>query len=86
MICVVFRVSNFLMNLGFCLVGLLQVGLALTTSLAAFLNAGLLMAGLYRDGVFRFQAGWLVFLLRILLANAAMVVFLMSFSGDWQEW
>jgi len=45
-----------------------------------------LMAGLYRDGVFRFQAGWLVFLLRILLANAAMVVFLMNFSGDWQEW
>jgi len=46
----------------------------------------LLMAGLYRDGVFRFQAGWLVFLLRIFLANAAMVVFLMNFSGDWQEW
>ncbi len=83
---VVAMVSNMVMNLGFFLMGLAHVGLALATSLAAFLNAGLLMAGLYRDGVFRFQAGWLVFLLRILLANAAMVVFLMTFSGDWQEW
>jgi len=38
------------------------VGLALATSLAAFLNAGLLMQGLRADGVFRFQPGWLLLL------------------------
>ncbi|GJM14249.1 MAG: putative lipid II flippase MurJ [Pseudohongiella sp.] len=83
---IVAMVSNMIMNLLFFLGGLAHVGLALATSLAAFLNAGLLLRGLVADGVFKFQRGWGVFLLRVVLANALMVYFLMSFSGDWQDW
>lgn len=83
---IVAMVSNMFMNLAFFLGGLAHVGLALATSLAAFLNAGLLLRGLTRDGVFRFQSGWSVFLLRIILANALMVYFLLSFAGEWQDW
>lgn len=66
--------------------GMAHTGLALATSLAAFLNAGLLFAGLRRDGVFHFQPGWGVFLARMLLANALMCVFLVYVAGEWQQW
>ena len=83
---IVAMVSNMIMNLLFFLAGLAHVGLALATSLAAFLNAGLLLRGLMTDGVFKFRPGWGVFLLRVLLANALMAYFLMSFSGERQDW
>jgi putative peptidoglycan lipid II flippase len=83
---VVAMVCNMVLNLVFFLAGLAHVGLALATSLAAFLNAGLLLRGLQADGVFRFQPGWLKFLLRVLVANLMMVLFLVSLSGDWQWW
>lgn len=83
---IVAMASNMVMNLVFFLAGLAHVGLALATSLAAFLNAGLLLRGLQADAVFRFQPGWGVFLLRVLLANGLMVYFLISFSGTWQDW
>lgn len=63
-----------------------HTGLALATSLAAFLNAGMLWAGLRKDGVFRFQPGWGLFSLRVVVANVVMCVFLVWLSGDWQEW
>jgi len=66
-----------------------HAGLALATSISAFLNAGLLFIGLYRLGVYRPQAGWGVLGLRLLLANAAMVlviVWLGSLSAGWLEW
>lgn len=65
---------------------LAHTGLALATSLAAFLNAGLLLAGLIRAGVFSFQPGWTKFVLQMLLANALMSMFLVWFAGDWQDW
>jgi putative peptidoglycan lipid II flippase len=83
---IVAMVSNMAMNLVFFIGGLAHVGLALATSLAAFLNAGLLLRGLTVDGVFKFQPGWGIFLFRIVLANALMVFFLISFAGDWQDW
>ncbi len=83
---IVAMVSNMAMNLIFYLGGLAHVGLALATSLAAFLNAGLLLRGLMNEGVFRFQAGWGVFLARVAVANALLVTFLVHFSGDWQQW
>jgi putative peptidoglycan lipid II flippase len=79
-------IANMVMNIGFYVAGYAHVGLALATSLAAFLNAGLLWAGLLRDGAFRFQAGWGVFLLRLLLANALMLMFLVVLAGAWQQW
>ena len=78
--------SNMVMNIIFYLNGLAHVGLALATSLAAFLNAGLLLRGLFSDKVFYLQPGWAFFLLRIVLANAAMVIFLIYFAGEWQDW
>jgi len=78
--------ANMAMNLGFFLAGLAHVGLALATSLAAFLNAGLLWRGLYRDQVFQLQRGWGGFLLQILAANLVMGLFLYFQAGDWQQW
>lgn len=66
--------------------GMAHTGLALATSLAAFLNAGLLLGGLLRDDVYRFQAGWLVFACRLLLANALMAAFLLYWAGPWEQW
>jgi putative peptidoglycan lipid II flippase len=78
--------TNMILNVVFYLYGLAHVGLALATSLAAFLNAGLLLAGLRADGVFRFQTGWFLFLARIIVANGVMAYFLISMAGDWQQW
>lgn len=78
--------ANMVMNLAFYLYGLAHVGLALATSLAAFLNAGLLLTGLRRDGVFYFQPGWGLFLFRLLLANSAMAALLLIGAGDWRIW
>jgi len=78
--------ANMTMNIIFYLSGLAHVGLALATSLAAFLNAGLLLRGLRAEKVFFFQTGWLAFLVRIALANFVMAFFLINFSGAWEDW
>jgi putative peptidoglycan lipid II flippase len=49
-----------------------HVGLALATSVAALLNAGLLYRGLRQDGVLAHSPGWTMLLLQLLLANVAM--------------
>ena len=49
-----------------------HVGLALATSLAAFLNAALLFLGLYRPGIFIFQPGFAALILRYILALLGM--------------
>ena len=78
--------TNMALNIIFYLNGLAHVGLALATSLAAVLNAVLLLAGLRSDGVFRFQNGWFLFLVRIIAANGVMAYFLVSVTGNWQQW
>jgi putative peptidoglycan lipid II flippase len=83
---VVAMVANMVMNLGFYLAGFAHVGLALATSLAAFLNASLLVFALRKEGVFNFHSGWLVYILRLLFANAVMAVFLLYMKGDWEVW
>jgi putative peptidoglycan lipid II flippase len=84
---IVAMVANMVMNLVLVFVfDFGHTGLALATSLAAMLNAGLLLLGLIRQGVFRFQAGWGLFLLRMLLANVLMSAFLWWLAGDWQNW
>ncbi|MFT6401734.1 MAG: putative peptidoglycan lipid II flippase [Pseudohongiellaceae bacterium] len=83
---VIAMVANMIMNLLFYMAGFAHVGLALATSLAAFLNAGLLLRGLRADGVFTFQAGWLVFSMRLILANALMAAYLVMVSSEWQAW
>ncbi len=78
-------VANMVMNLMF-IVPLKHAGLALATSLSAFLNAGLLLRGLLRDEVFRWQSGWSRFLLQIVAANLVMVLFLLGFAADTGVW
>ena len=50
-----------------------HVGLALATSVAAMLNALLLYRGLRRDQVLEHTPGWMSLMLRVLVANTAMV-------------
>lgn len=53
-----------------------HAGLALATSLAAFLNALLLLRKLLRDRIFNPLDGWLPFLARVFIANVAMAAVL----------
>ena len=46
-----------------------HAGLALSIGLGALLNAGLLLSGLLRRGVYKPQPGWLGFVASVLLAN-----------------
>ena len=50
-----------------------HVGLALATSISAFLNAGLLYGGLRREGVLQITEGWLKFLIQVAFASAVML-------------
>ena len=66
-----------------------HLGLALATTLAAYLNAGLLLRGLLRDGVYHFHPGWGRYMARLLLATggmAATVVFLTEDTAAWLAW
>lgn len=83
---IVAMTTNMILNIVFFLNGFAHVGLALATSLAAFINAGLLWFGLKQEGVFVFQPGWLRYLSQIVFANAVMVAFILYFAGPWQEW
>jgi len=62
-----------------------HVGLALATSVAAMLNAGLLYRGLRRDGVLVHGAGWGSLMVQVVLANAAMWAILhwLQLPPDW---
>lgn len=65
-----------------------HAGLALATSLSAFMNAGWLLHGLIREGVFRWQPGWGLMLMRLVLSAGAMVTVLLSIQtqlGNWLE-
>ncbi|WP_305909319.1 murein biosynthesis integral membrane protein MurJ [Methylomarinum sp. Ch1-1] len=68
---------------------LAHAGLALATSLGAFFNASLLLAKLLKDRIYRPGKQWRVFILRIILANEIMAVFLhhvveLIWQYDWQ--
>ncbi len=66
-----------------------HVGLALATSLAAWLNAGLLLRGLRRRDYYQFQSGWKVAGLRLVLATLVMALVLFWVTPDdlvWLEW
>ncbi|HNP37145.1 MAG TPA: murein biosynthesis integral membrane protein MurJ [Woeseiaceae bacterium] len=63
-----------------------HVGLALATSIAAILNAGLLYAGLRRSQVLRHGKGWAVLCARIVIANLAMFAILLYLKQPLQSW
>ena len=83
--------ANMVMNLAFVLplmyyLGIGHVGLALATSCAAWLNAGLLLRGLRKADVFVFQPGWARYTVRLLVATAAMVIAVLLMGQDIQSW
>jgi putative peptidoglycan lipid II flippase len=63
-----------------------HAGLAVATSLSAFLNAGLLYRGLRREGVLVHAAGWGRFLLRTVLACVVMGMLLKYFVPPETAW
>jgi putative peptidoglycan lipid II flippase len=78
-------VANLILNLAL-VVPLAHAGLALATSLAAFINAGLLYRGLRLGGHHRPRPGWGGFVVKVALANAAMVLFLAYMRGAEELW
>ncbi len=82
---IIAMVANMVMNL-ILVFPLAHAGLALATSLSAFLNAFLLFRVLRREGVYNPEAGWLKLGLQVLLANLAMAALLWWGTGDIQAW
>tara|TARA_R110002110_G_scaffold415765_2_gene655160 strand:- start:7539 stop:9134 length:1596 start_codon:yes stop_codon:yes gene_type:complete len=86
--------ANMVLNLAFVwplmvYFGVGHLGLALATSVAAYLNAGLLLRGLLRANVFHFHPGWMRYSLRLLTATAVMAAVLMVCVPEpavWQQW
>ena len=77
--------ANMVLNLTF--VWFLQhAGLALATSLAAFINASLLYFGLRKAGVMVHQPGWFVFALRLVIANVLLFAFLFWITPAQATW
>jgi putative peptidoglycan lipid II flippase len=76
-----------IMNVAFLLLTPLQhAGLALSVGLGACLNATLLWVTLQKTGAYRPQPGWLLFLLKLLIAVTVMALVLhvaATWSGDW---
>jgi putative peptidoglycan lipid II flippase len=91
---IIAMVTNMVLNLVFViplytLWNIGHVGLALATSLAAYLNAGLLLRGLHRSGALQFQPGWGRFMLRLMVATAVMAWALVLLTPEqelWQQW
>jgi len=65
---------------------LAHAGLALSTGLGACLNAGLLLRGLLKRGIYQPQPGWGLFLLKILVALIALAAMLGWLSQDTSFW
>lgn len=63
-----------------------HIGLALATTVSAFVNAGLLLRGLWTSGVYRPEDGWLTLGSKVMLANGVMLVVLWFSSGSLDAW
>ena len=63
-----------------------HVGLAVATSVAAWVNAGLLYRILRQEGVYVPRPGWVVFLAKIAAAGVLMAVVVHLCGGDVQGW
>jgi len=84
---VVAMLANIVLNIAL-VFQLAHAGLALATSIAAFLNVGLLLHKLLRDQTYRPEPGWLLFLFRILIANGVMgsLLYYGADGAAWSSW
>ncbi len=81
-------VTNIVLNAAL-ITPLAHAGLALATSLAAMLNASLLLMALYKQRIYIPSRGWLVFAGRLLLANGVMGIVLFAIHQPiavWHSW
>jgi len=78
-------VANMVLNL-ILIFPLQHVGLALATSLSAFLNAGLLFWGLWRGGVLQLEPDWFRFLMQVSFATAVMSGCIFYFQPPLSFW
>ncbi|GAA6135089.1 murein biosynthesis integral membrane protein MurJ [Oceaniserpentilla sp. 4NH20-0058] len=65
---------------------LAHTGLALATTLSAYLNALWLFWGLKKAGYYQAQQGWPLWLGRIALANVTLVITIMSINPEVTQW
>ncbi|MDA9901935.1 murein biosynthesis integral membrane protein MurJ [Gammaproteobacteria bacterium] len=79
-------ILNMILNGVFFYFGMAHVGLALATSFAAIFNAVCLLLVLLKKSVFCWQPGWPTFILRLVLANIVMSLFLLFYVGTLEEW
>jgi len=63
-----------------------HVGLALATSLSAYINAILLYKGLRKIDVFRPEDGWGAWLFRIIIASVTMAAAILWLNADVMQW
>ena len=78
-------VANMAFNLPFVLL-FAHTGLALATTLSAYLNALWLFMGLRQAGYYQAQAGWGKWAVRIAVANGVMVAVLLSINPAIDQW
>lgn len=77
--------SNMILN-ALLIIPLKHAGLALASSLSAWLNAGLLLWGLRTRRVLQWQADWIFFAFRLLFANSALCLFLYYTAANMSIW
>jgi len=63
-----------------------HAGLAMATSVSAFINAGLLWVRLRQDGAWHPQPGWRRFVLQVAVACGVMVIMLNQFVAPLADW
>jgi putative peptidoglycan lipid II flippase len=63
-----------------------HAGIAAATACSALFNAGLLLRGLLRSGVYRAGAGWRLLAMRVLVPSAVMTVGLLLTLAAWGDW
>lgn len=65
---------------------LAHAGIALSTSLAAIVNGGLLFYLLRKHGLYTARSGWGLFSLRLLIANGLLAIWLWYGAGELTTW
>ena len=65
---------------------LAHAGLALASSIASYINCGILLILLLRRKVYQPSPGWGRFILQLLFANAGVVAYLLFVSGEISYW
>jgi putative peptidoglycan lipid II flippase len=84
-IAIIAMFTNMVLN-GILIFPLAHAGLALATSLSAWLNATLLFFALKRQGSYRAQPGWLLLGLRIAIATSLMTIIILWLAPPLTNW